>query len=550
MNKTLTPDIDQARRHLHILDKTATAFTFQVFDDNVERKDPSLAKTLHGTLDGFAKTLEQFQSRGAGVFVTINATQGGRRKKSDITAYRAIWREADEPGLPPLPIEPHLIVESSPGHAHEYLIIEPNTAIERGDSIMQTMVDRFGSCPGAKDRARVLRLAGFYHLKNPARPHLVHIIHESGRPPYTLDQVAEVIPPAKTQGRGPLQDKPRHDGAMGTPYGIKALEKECAEVSSAPVGTRNNRFNRAAFACAQLVAAGELDEQYARRELTHAAQNTGLSDSEARQTLESGWRAGSREPRKAPEKNRFTRPAPAAPKETPVTAQAKVFPPRTAARAPVWVIVRSESDAELINQDAGDLVGAVALGSVAARPDEALAGRLRGAALILNALDSDVAGAKAHKWWSDHFPQADRWPVPGGKDPGDYRKAGGDIRAWIRAGLPLGLRPVEDATKPIKTETPAPIIETLGVKDETTLLASALSPSPSTGEGRGEGETILEDDDPYSHLTRHAIVPCPRCGAKFEVRHAPGVKPSQGPCWECVKKDKDKVPRYLRGLSQ
>lgn len=107
----------------------------------------------------------------------------------------------------------------------------------------------------------------------------------------------------------------------------------------------------------------------------------------------------------------------------------------------VWVIVESELDAILIAQDAGDIAGAAALGSVAIKPDSALFAELKSAASILVALDADHAGAKSWPWWQAHFPQADRWPVPTGKDPGDYKKSGGDIRVWILAGLPPGLKP-------------------------------------------------------------------------------------------------------------
>ena len=51
-------------------------------------------------------------------------------------------------------------------------------------------------------------------------------------------------------------------------------------------------------------------------------------------------------------------------------------------------------------------------------------------------LDADEAGGKAFSWWKKNFPQAQRWPVPKGKDPGDYLKDhAGDLREWIIAGL-------------------------------------------------------------------------------------------------------------------
>lgn len=107
----------------------------------------------------------------------------------------------------------------------------------------------------------------------------------------------------------------------------------------------------------------------------------------------------------------------------------------------VYVIVESELDAVLIAQEARDLCGVVALGSASTRPDKAAAAKLGRAAHILNALDNDGAGAKeSGKWWREHYPDAERWTVPEGKDPGEAWKAGVNLREWIKEGLPEGLR--------------------------------------------------------------------------------------------------------------
>src|SRR3990167_3443426 len=97
-----------------------------------------------------------------------------------------------------------------------------------------------------------------------------------------------------------------------------------------------------------------------------------------------------------------------------------------------WVIVESELDAILISQEAGD-IGAIAIGNSSARPDITTHALLKDANKILFAMDYDTAGAEAWKWWKQRYPQASRFPVPTGKDPGDYFKAGGNIREWIKA---------------------------------------------------------------------------------------------------------------------
>ena len=99
-------------------------------------------------------------------------------------------------------------------------------------------------------------------------------------------------------------------------------------------------------------------------------------------------------------------------------------------------IIESELDGLLVNQDAGDQVGVVALGNAQARPDQETDKILRQANLILNSLDNDEAGAKeAWTFWKKHYQQAERWPCAFGKDPGEMIKAGVPIKTWISAGI-------------------------------------------------------------------------------------------------------------------
>lgn len=105
-----------------------------------------------------------------------------------------------------------------------------------------------------------------------------------------------------------------------------------------------------------------------------------------------------------------------------------------------YVVVESELDGILLDQEIGDLAGIVALGSSSTKPDPETYRSLQRSAVILVALDFDAAGAKAWQWWQEHFPQSERWPVPRGKDPGEAFQAGVDLAEWVRSGLPPGWR--------------------------------------------------------------------------------------------------------------
>jgi len=75
-------------------------------------------------------------------------------------------------------------------------------------------------------------------------------------------------------------------------YAAVALENQTSRVARAPVGTRNDTLNRAAFALGRLVAAGLLDDWTVRTELTRAAAFAGLGRGEAVRTVRSGMTAG------------------------------------------------------------------------------------------------------------------------------------------------------------------------------------------------------------------------------------------------------------------
>ncbi len=168
----LAPDASAAEHFLTRLDETAEQWTFQTFDDDGERKDSTLTRVLHGSLGEHLTTLTELNRRGAGVFVTINETDLRGRKRENIVRVRAVWQEDDGEGVA-LPLDPHLVIVSSPGKHHRYLFVD-GLNLDEHRAVQEVLVARYGSDPLAKDVSRVLRLPGFYHRKG--EPHLVRIV--------------------------------------------------------------------------------------------------------------------------------------------------------------------------------------------------------------------------------------------------------------------------------------------------------------------------------------------------------------------------------------
>ena len=173
-------NISMASQFLNFLDSEREHWTFQTFDDNADRKDKRLTLVLNGPLEEHADTLITLNQKGAGVFVTVNQTDGSGRKKVNITGVNAVWIE-DDSGQLQLPLESHITVESSPGKFHNYFLLK-DASVNDFHKIQGQLVKKWGSDPNAKDISRVLRLPGFYHQKVDSRkgltgePWLVRIV--------------------------------------------------------------------------------------------------------------------------------------------------------------------------------------------------------------------------------------------------------------------------------------------------------------------------------------------------------------------------------------
>jgi DNA primase len=101
----------------------------------------------------------------------------------------------------------------------------------------------------------------------------------------------------------------------------------------------------------------------------------------------------------------------------------------------ILCVVESELDGLLVQQEAGDIVGVVALGSAQVRPDPETHSLLTQNELILFSLDWDKAGRDQFQWWRRNYKNVIPWPTPTRKDPSDAFQDGLLIRSWILAGI-------------------------------------------------------------------------------------------------------------------
>jgi hypothetical protein len=135
-------------------------------------------------------------------------------------------------------------------------------------------------------------------------------------------------------------------------------------------------------------------------------------------------------------------PQPDAPWSVPMILRPDVTPDLA-----TWVVVEAELDAMAVHHACGGRIGALSVLTVSGKPDVVAHRLLSRAVRILVALDFDAdkdadgsnPGASAWPWWEKTYQQAQLWPVPEGKDPGEAFARGVDLRAWISAALPNSL---------------------------------------------------------------------------------------------------------------
>ena len=205
---------DEVIRHLDLLGASNDdEFWFQSFDD-METVDPdsprkkkraninlnkdfsdSLGRILTGDDRKILDRMEALNQSGAGIFVAVNEICGASRKKGNVARIRCVFAELDD-GWPEqdFPIEPTFTVESSPGKYHAYWILDGELSALEFDGVMRRMIQDYGSDPSAKDRTRVLRVAGTWHNKHPEQPHLARITQASDRR-YSREEIVGAFPP-------------------------------------------------------------------------------------------------------------------------------------------------------------------------------------------------------------------------------------------------------------------------------------------------------------------------------------------------------------------
>jgi hypothetical protein len=195
LNRNHGPALDpsEAARFLTALDPAATFFTFQTFDDDRDRKSKNLVRILHGTLKKHWDELARLNEMGAGIFVTVNETDGKGRSGDNIVRVRYLFLDLDGAPLEPVLADgrtPHIVIESSASRWHTYWRVA-DVPLDQFKKLQKSLIEQFGGDKAIHDLPRVMRLPGFMHRKG--EPFLSHIVSTSDElPPYTIADFPQV----------------------------------------------------------------------------------------------------------------------------------------------------------------------------------------------------------------------------------------------------------------------------------------------------------------------------------------------------------------------
>ena len=179
-------------RFLTALDENAAEFCFRTFADATASSGVR-PRNYTGSLDEHRTALARANATGAGVFVVVN--HGGHAAAA-IDRIRAVFVDLDGAELEPVlqcALEPHMVIESSPGRYHAYWFCD-GVPVEKFRAVQQAIAARFGGDPAVCDPSRVMRVPGTTWHKG-LKPHVVTIIKENCGQRYSAEQILAEFPP-------------------------------------------------------------------------------------------------------------------------------------------------------------------------------------------------------------------------------------------------------------------------------------------------------------------------------------------------------------------
>ena len=182
--------------------------TVQTFKDHAGATGYADIKT--GTLEELRPWFEAENAKGMGVFYAVNSMMPGKRGRDYVQSVEAYYVDVD--GIPDRyakdmkseemlmsPLPPTVIVYTKNGVQALWDVMGAPTDAEQYKRVEMGVIVAFNGDRNAKDIARVLRMPGTFHLKNPDEPYLCSVMYQDDDVVYSVDDVMEAYPPPSEQ---------------------------------------------------------------------------------------------------------------------------------------------------------------------------------------------------------------------------------------------------------------------------------------------------------------------------------------------------------------
>lgn len=168
----------------------------------------------HNPYEKVKDQLKDKNKNGHGIFFTVNLLdekldEGRHRTKKMVIRCRAVFMDADEPRDTPLdnfPLNPSIIVNTSPGKYHYYWLTDTINKDE-WQLVQNGLINKYNGDRNAKDLTRYLRLPGYDHCKSD--PYPVNVVSKGKPKVYSWGEIMEAFPP--TDKKAEKKEKPKED---------------------------------------------------------------------------------------------------------------------------------------------------------------------------------------------------------------------------------------------------------------------------------------------------------------------------------------------------
>jgi len=200
---TRHPQLEEIKKAALFLSRfTQSEFEFRYLYDPASMKNITLNPPRDwGTLAEYAKKLVRLNKGHVGIFFGVNANDGQGFRSENIVSACCLFVDLDGTpldNLQRLKLPPHVIIQTSPGKWHAYWFVD-DLPIQQFKALQKRMAVLIGSDPNVCDLARIMRLPGFFHQKDPDKPFLVRIVEMRDDPAFAFADFGAALAAAEQE---------------------------------------------------------------------------------------------------------------------------------------------------------------------------------------------------------------------------------------------------------------------------------------------------------------------------------------------------------------